>query len=262
VRGWLWLIRGAGDPIPGLSLLTILLSVSFVLSLFRRSETLAPRIALPILLVQLVQTFPLTHNHFVLELLAVAILSTIGSDKQRDEALALQALQWLFAIVLFHSGIQKALYGLYFHGDFLAFMVGQTERFALPFSLLLDSAEIDRLRSYDVWATGAGPFRVKSVPFLFVSNLVYLAEIGLAALLLIRRTRSVAATAAIALVLAIQVGARELGFAFLFVSGLLLFLENNWNGRLLPAFVLGGAVALGAAAGWLPGAAFMETINP
>jgi hypothetical protein len=262
LRSWLWLIHGAGESLQGLLPLSAALTGCFLLSLFPRTEAVSARVALPVLLVQLFQTLPLTHNHFFLELFAVAILSTIQARDAEDEALAMRALQWLFAIVLFHTGLQKVLYGLYFQGEFLAFMIGQSERFASLFMLLLDGAEIARLQSYNVWAEGAGPFRVQSAPLLFASNVVYLAEIGLAPLLLIPRTRRRAAIAGIALVLMIQLGAREVGFAFLFANGLLLFLEEDWNRLALPVFVLGGAIALGAALGWLPGQAFMGTINP
>jgi len=223
---------------------------------------IASRVAVPVLLIQLIQTFPLTHNHFFLELMAVTILSIVGRSEPCEEALALQGLQWLCAIVLFHIGVQKVLYGLYFQGELLAFMVGQTDRFASLFAFLLEEGEVERLRSYNVWETGAGPYRVSSIPFLLASNLVYLAELALAPLLLVRRTRNLAAGTAIAVVLAIQLGAREVGFAFLFVNLLLLFPDSDWNRRLLPAFILLGALALGAALEWLPGHTFMETVNP
>jgi hypothetical protein len=262
LRSWLWLIDGAGESLQGLGPMSAALTACFVLSLFPRTEAVSARVALPLLSIQLLQTLPLTHNHFFLELFAVAILSRVHARNAQDEELAMQALRWLFAIVLFHTGLQKILYGLYFQGEFLAFMIGQSERFASLFILLLDGAEIARLQSYNVWAEGAGPFRVQSVPLLLASNAVYLAEITLAPLLLVPRTRSWAAIAGIVLVLMIQLGAREIGFAFLFVIGLLLFFEEDWNRRGLPVFVLGGVIALGAALGWLPGQTFMETINP
>jgi len=262
LRSWLWMAGGAGDQLQGLPLSATGLSLCCALSVFSRAEVMATRGAAAIVLFQIAQTFPLTHNHLFLEFVAVAILSIARRDRPREEALALQALQWLCAIVLFHTGLQKVLYGLYFRGEFLAFMIGQTDRFASLFEVLLEESEILRLRSYSVWTTEAGPYLVGSIPFRLASNLVYFAELGLAPLLLVRRTRIVAAVSAIALVLAIQAGARELGFAFLFINLLLLFPERDWNRRLLPIFFVLGAVALGAALDWLPGRSFMATVSP
>ena len=159
LRSWLWLTSGAEALPPGLPASAAVLSLCFALSLFPRTEVIASRVAVPVLLIQLIQTFPLTHNHFFLELMAVTILSIVGRSEPCEEALALQGLQWLCAIVLFHIGVQKVLYGLYFQGELLAFMVGQTDRFASLFAFLLEEGEVERLRSYNVWETGAGPYQ-------------------------------------------------------------------------------------------------------
>jgi hypothetical protein len=161
-------------------------------------------------------------------------------------------------LVLFHTGLSKLLYGQYFHGDFLAYMIGTGDRFGDAFRLLLGADEVVRLQGYDALRTGAGPFRVSSWPFVLASNLVWIAELALPVLLMIRRTRAPAALASIALVLAIQAGARELGFAMLFGNLLLLFLPGVWNRRLLPLCALAFVLALLAVLGWLPGGGWLE----
>ena len=97
-----------------------------------------------------------------------------------------------------------------------------------------------------------GSFAVRW-PFVLASNAVVVAEVLLPWLLLLRPTRLLAAIAAIALMVSIQVGALEMGFAMLFTNLLLLFVPAGWNARLLPAFGLVLLWAVGAAAGWLPG---------
>jgi len=170
-----------------------------------------------------------------------------------DRALALQGLRWLAAIVLFHTGLQKLLYGHYFHGDFLAFMVGTQERFARLFQFLLPAAEVARLQAIDPWQTGAGPYRTGVAPFVVASNAVVLAELVIPALLIAPRTRLWGAAGAMALMAGIQLGALELGFAVLFLNLLLLSAPQRWARIGLPILAAMLLYALGAAAGWLTG---------
>jgi len=258
VRSWLWLEWvPPGDQL-GLRISAAVLTVCLGLSFSPRSEVWAPRLALPVLMLQLVWSFPLTDNHFFLELLAVSLLCLVSRGSENDERLVLQALQWLTAGVLFQTGLQKILYGQYFGGEFLSFMIGQGDRFAALFGWILPPGEVARLASYDPLQTGAGPYRAESVLLIAASNLVYLAELTLPALLLARRTRFLAALVAIALVAGIQLGARELGFGLLFANLLLLFPERDWNRRLLPAFAALYLYALAAAWAWLPGGHLLE----
>ena len=57
-------------------------------------------------------------------------------------------------------------------------------------------------------------------------------------LLLVPRTRVLAAIASIGFVIMIELGARELTFGALMVNLLLLFLPGRWIKRLFPAFLL------------------------
>lgn len=260
-RSWLWIALVPEDATPGGPLAApaaAALSLCLGLAFTRRWEQLAPRLALPVLGLQLLWTFPLSDNHFFLEVVAVTLLCLDGGEDPQDEALVLQGLQWTTALVLFHTGLQKALYGAYFQGDFLAFMIGVQDRFAAPFAWLVPADEIARLQGYDPMQTGAGPYRVAGWPLRLVSNAVWLAELALPALLLWRRTRAAATLAALALVLAIQLGAREAGFALLFGNLLLLFAPTALNARLLPVAAAAYVWALGAAAGLLPGGGWLD----
>jgi hypothetical protein len=258
-RSWLWLaLTDELDP-TWLAASAVALTACLGASLIPRLSTWALRAALPVLLVQLAWTFPLTDNHFYLEVLCVVLLAlrdARGNDA--DERLVMQGLQWLAVVVLFHTGLQKVLYGHYFQGDFLAFMVGVGDRFADPFRLVLPAEEVARLQSYDPLRVGAGPYRVDSVAFLVASSTVWLLELLLPMPLIVRRTRMLAACCAIAFVLTLQLGARELGFAFLFSNLLLLFPSGDWNRRLLPVFAVVYLYALGAAVGLLPGGSMLE----
>lgn len=255
VRGWLWVHFAVDLSLPVLAVCAALSTLAFAAVWHSRTEALAPRLALPGLIAQLLVTFPQTDNHFFLELYAVTLLCVVGS-KEDGRALALQGLRALTAIVLFQTGLQKLLYGHYFDGAFLAFMIGQGDRFAAPFEWWVSASEVARLRGYDALLTGQGPFRLDSLAFAAVSNTVWIAEIGLAVLLAFARTRLFAAFAALAMVAAIQLGAREFGFALLFTNLLLLFSARG-NARALPVFVALYVYALAAVWLGLPGAQWL-----
>lgn len=256
VRSVVWL--GAGAPVdPGwLAASAAILAVAAGLAFAPRLEHVAARVALPALAIQLALTFPLTNNHWFLELYAVALLALAGAGG-RDAPLVLCGLRWLTALVLFQTGVQKVLYGHYFSGDFLAFMVGRGERFAALFEWVLSAAEAARLQGYQPLHEGAGPYRVAQPLFVALSNAVWIAELALPFGLLWRRTRIPAAAAALAFVLALQLGARELGFALLFANLLLLFAPAGWARRGLPLLLAVLALALAATA-WAPGQALLE----
>ncbi|MDJ0868335.1 MAG: hypothetical protein QNK03_19670 [Myxococcota bacterium] len=251
-RSWLWVAFSLHDR-ELLVLAAALASAGFALCWRRDLEAWAAPLGLLGVGLQTVWRFPHGANHLYLELLALALVALAGRGARPDAALVLSGLRWLAALVLFHTGLQKLLYGNYFHGDFLAYMVGTQERFANAFGWVLPATEIARLEGYDAMRTGAGPYRVAFAPFVLASNGVWLAELGLPVLLIARRTRVWGALGGIALMASIQVAALELGFAFLFLNLLFLSLPGDWNRRLLPAFALVFLYALGAAAGWLPG---------
>lgn len=231
LRGVVWLLIAAGDALPVLPGVAAALvqAVAFALVLRPGTAWVAPRIALPALGLQLALTFPQTANHFYLETFAVALLCLVRRDDPAGEALALRSLRAVTLLVLFHTGLQKLLYGHFLHGDFLAYMIGRGDRFATFFRLLLPEGEIARLAGYDPRIDGAGPYRVSLPLFVAVSNLVWAAELLLPVGLVFRRTRPFAAAAAIALVLSIQLGAREISFALLFSA--LLALSLPWPAR-------------------------------
>jgi hypothetical protein len=258
VRSWVWLVFDPPGAAAPLAASAAVLSVAAALAWLDRAEHHAARLALPALLVELAATLPLTPNHFFLELYAVALLALAG-PLGRDAPLVLSGLRWLVAIVLFHTGLQKLLHGYYPTGDFLAFMVGRGDRFADLFRWLLPAAEVARLESYEPLRSGAGPYRVTAPLFVLVSNAIWIAELVLPFGLVARRTRLAAATAATALVVAIQLGAREAGFALLFVNLLLLFVPPRVARALLPAFLALLAFALAAAGGLVPGRSLVET---
>lgn len=125
---------------------------------YRRPATL---VALSVLLVRHVATFPLISNHSYLELILLTLFVWIDASRSGERELLLQGLRWVTVIVFFYSGVQKAWYGEYFDGRYLAFLAATSERTRMAFELLLPPEELARLVDYGT-QVGSGPFRIQS----------------------------------------------------------------------------------------------------
>ncbi len=69
-----------------------------------------------------------------------------------------------------------------------------------------------------------------------MSNAIYVIEIALVPLLVLRRTRAFAVCAAILFLVAIETAAREWFFGLISLNMLLLFCERDYNRRLVGVF--------------------------
>jgi hypothetical protein len=208
---------------------------------------------LAVSIIRLANQFPVAANHQYLEL-GVLALGTLFDDRIKGESqLLLQSCRWLVATVLFWAGLQKMLHGYYFGGEFLSYAISQEARFAQIFGVLLPGDELARLLSYGRPAPlGAGPYRAASWALLLISNATYFTEILVAIGLFIRRVRPFALCAAMALVVAIEVAAREVLFGALYLGLITLFARRALNWQLLPVFVALYAYLLAAGLGFVP----------
>jgi hypothetical protein len=181
------------------------------------------------------ESFPLTGNHKYLQTIICGLLAILDPESDDEAQLFHRAACWLLFLVLFYSGLQKLVHGYYFEGQFLAFSLWR--RTFLPFhqfmQVILPAEEFTRLASYGR-APGAGPYLVSNPVFLFVSNSVYIGEIGLALMLLVRRTRRFAIVGIFGLVFAIEAVARELYFGQLFFATVLLYARADVIRKIVP----------------------------
>ena len=60
-------------------------------------------------------------------------MALFDPEDPREAATALAGLRWLVCIGLFWAGLQKVLWGYYFDGTFLSFVIAQRESFASAF---------------------------------------------------------------------------------------------------------------------------------
>jgi len=175
--------------------------------------------------------FPQAGNHRYLEIVLAVLLATLDHEREDEGLLLLHALRWTAVVVLFYSGLQKAVHGLWFEGQFLAYSIWR-EGFADVLARLLPAEEALRLASYDA-VPGDGPYLAPGTPLSIVSNLVWLSEMLLAVLLVPRATRRFAWVAALGLILALEVVAREFMFGVEFGCTLLLFARSDLLRRIV-----------------------------
>ena len=93
-----------------------------------------------------------------------------------ERRLLLRAVRWTVVVVLFYSGLQKLIYGYYFHGQFLAYSLWR-DSYRVGLQALLSPEELLRFTSYDR-GVGSGPYLVSSPLFLALSNSIYLVELS------------------------------------------------------------------------------------
>jgi hypothetical protein len=218
--------------------LAVCLLACFGLAWFDRAPRLAAGVAAALFGTRLAMIFPETPNHGLLELACLLLVAGCDLDDADERRLLGNSLRWMTAIVLFQSGLQKVLYGTWFDGRFLGYMIAADERFASAFGWLLSAEEMTRLRGFAALDEGAGPFRVDSLPLVLACNATYVFEMAAPVLLLLRRTRTAAAVATMAFIALIEAAAREYLFGLLFLDLLLLFPAGDWNRRAFPFFAM------------------------
>ncbi len=233
VETWFWTLDLERFAL-GVTLLAGSYTACLAVGLSPRYRRLALGSAATVALVQVLWTFPFVANHTFLRALALGSLAFVGLDSLRDRRLAHAALGWMAVVVLFYTGFQKLAYGTYFQGQYLGCMASLTDRFGRVFEWVVPAAEFTRLKGIGEPVPGAGPYAVHGPAFVVLSNLVYIAEIGLAFALLLPRTRRAAVWATLGLIFFIQLGAREVFFGLLFCNLILVLHPRDVNRKLLP----------------------------
>jgi hypothetical protein len=185
--------------------------------------------------------FPAAGNHAYLEVMLLALAAFLDPRRDAERVLYVAAARWLAVVILFYSGIQKLAHGYYFHAEYFGFSLW-IESFRTAFGWVLPADEYARLTAFS-GEVGDGPYAVRSALVVAIANLTWIAEIALAPALVWRRTRPFAIAAAVALIVAIEVAAREVFFGLLYLNLILLFLDRALHPKLvLP--VVGILVAL------------------
>ena len=175
--------------------------------------------------------FPSSGNHAYLELILCCLLAFLDLRDDPQRLALLRSVRWLLCVIFFYSGVQKIAHGYFFDGQYLAYALSE-ESWRTALGPFLPVEEARRLAQF-TGEVGDGPYRVASPLVVAASNAVYVAEIALAAALLWHRTRAMAACAAVAFVILIEIAARELFFGLVTINSLLLFFRSDLNRRLV-----------------------------
>jgi len=245
--------------------LMILPAAAFAAGLSRRLMRPVAGVLAAVQCVRFALDFPAVSNHYLVECLSVLVFAAVDLERVDERELCLGGLRWLVLLVLFASGLQKVLHGEYFHGQYLAYMVANTDRFADFLRPVIPRGELSRLQSLrgaidhlrftadGLAGPPPGPYRVDSALFVAVSNSVWLAEMLVPLGLLWSRTRPFAFVAALLLMAGILGSSYEVLFDTLFINLVFLFARAEVGWRLLPLSLLSYAYYLLAAFRVVPG---------
>jgi hypothetical protein len=231
--------------------IALVLSLAAAASLSRRYARPAVFAGMWAVLVEVAVTHG-PANHVWLELMLLSLYVLLDPERDDESVLLACALRWLVALLLAWAGLQKVLYGTYFHAEFLCWMIAQRPAFAQALGFLLPEGELARLVAAGAQAVGSGPYRSDAWLLVAASNAVWIAELALPALLLVRRTRVAGAWLAAAFVLSIQLVAREAMFGLLYSQLVLLVLPGRGYRRVAPVYALAYAYLAGHLLGLLP----------
>jgi hypothetical protein len=215
--------------------LSVLISACFLAGFFARFARVATALVGLCMGIQIAATFPENANHQYLVVLCSLLLTLPRTNAPAERVDALDGMRWILLLGFFWAGVQKVLYGYYFGGEFLAHRMATDPDFLLVFQFFAPAAEVERLLAQGL-QYGAGPFRVDSWLFVVVSNLSWLAEIGLPLLLVYRPTRRLAVVGSMLFIFAIQSAAREVYFGGIMIGLILLFWPGDALRRSYPLF--------------------------
>jgi hypothetical protein len=253
---WHRVVRFSGDesdPLTFVLTLCLALAASAAAALVWRDRWArhATVVAAAAVAIDFVFQFPASANHQYLQLVCLALLVLLRDDVDEEAQLLTVALRWLLVAGLFHAALQKFLYGYYFGGEFLAFAASQSRRFAVVLQHVMPAAEFERISRIAI-QEGAGAFRIDSVFFVGLSNVAWLAEAVLPAMLLVPATRKLAVWGTLAYFVAIESAAREVFFGGMMAAFALSFGPLEWLRRAQPLGYAGLAVLLATSFGLLP----------
>lgn len=198
--------------------------------------------------------FPARGNHAYLETIFFLMAALLDPVDEEEGRLYVRSILWIVCVIFFFAGVQKAVQGYYFQGQYLAYSVSRVT-YRPVLSPFLSSAEFERLVGL-TGRVGSGPYLISEPLFLAVSNLVWIGEILLVPLFIYPATRTLAMVGALLLIAAIEAGARELYFGLIYTNAILLLARTNLHRYVVVPIAILAFLMIGVRAGFLPDAVF------
>jgi hypothetical protein len=175
--------------------------------------------------------FPEVPNHGYLFCLALLIAASFDTKSPIERSVMTESFRFLAAIVWFWSGVQKSWSGTWTHGQLLAYEIGHSQRFKYMLGWLTNRAERRALHT-------DGPF-LGNTSLTLLGQSIWILEvaIGIGLLVLPHRFRKHCIGAAIALLIGIEIIARESVFGILMIALLVPSLDIRLRARYLLVLV-------------------------
>ena len=245
----LWVL-GYADAPPLEGTIALALAATAVIGLARASRhRWAYALTAASMAVGVVTAWPYASNHAYMQLLVAIVLVALPRPDEPVET-----LRWVAALILIQGGVQKVLHGTWFRGQMLASYPADNHEFADVvrwFGNHADRAHLARLQGETGYAVG--PYRLRGPVLLALSNAVWIGEIAAGvALAALRKHRDLAVGVALAVIVGLEIVARELMFGFFLANLVLLWTDRDWNRRAALPMALLYAVFVLSGVGILP----------
>jgi hypothetical protein len=163
--------------------------------------------------------FPRTGNHLFLGVVVSLVLALIDHTREDERRLRSDAFLAIVLLVFAWSGVHKALHGLWFRGETLAWLAASRADVGAVLRPFLSDELSAQLGAASRVNQGSGPFRLGG-GWALVSNAVWVSEL-LVLGLWHPRLRALAPKVLLALAWTVQVVAHEWEFALLLTTMLL-----------------------------------------
>lgn len=201
------------------------IGIAFV-GVFRPMDRLATAAMMVAYWIGFAAAFPMTWNHTWLSCYIFTWLTLVSPDSLDGRKLAVAGVRAFVVYSLIGAGIQKAMHGSYFQGEFIASRGWQFAKGPLG-GLLFSEADVAKFSNVDDIWTG-----IRLVPESFLlklsANIVWIGEIIAGVLLLIPRTFRWGLALVAAIMVPIQLSTLEFGFLGILLAGLIAYVPPKW----------------------------------
>jgi hypothetical protein len=211
------------------------LILTFLFTVFKKNGHKCTILAFLVYLIKFSSVFPTSPNHYYVELYFLFLFSIFNFRNSKNETNYLtNSLKLLFVIILFYTGIKKLLYGQYFRGEYLAYLISCDERFSSVFSYILSKKEMLSIKS--------GNYITGNYYFYLISNSIYLFEIIAPIILFFKKDHNYIKEMLIIFFITLFLISREFTFAAIFLQPFYLFfnteLEKVFNRVFMLIYIL------------------------
>lgn len=180
-------------------------------------------------------------NHLCLEFLCILVLLYWDDENKEEVELANASLRYAFSYTMFFSGVQKFLYGTYFKGEMLNYLILEYKSYKNLLGFLLSSEEMNHLMTLKAQKDSftlsdisqfepvIGDLSSQNPLIIILSNSVWIFEILGGLLIFHAKLRHLGILISLLVLFAVESGAREVYFGLFMINLVFLFVKRNWS---------------------------------